>query len=176
MWLPSSSAVFRFGVLAAALAISLESGAATAADTCTHGTGAPWPAAGDWIIHDTGFALTGLDGLVVECGQDAVSIVDPALPERTSGPARIWLLPEPPLGDWPEARLLANGTEAYSRMTIAEGGSGGAEYRLTAWVALQDGTLIIEQQRQFEPGFGGIASDAWTLVWNLLAEAMPAPE
>lgn len=156
--------------------MALEPATASAADTCTRGSGAPWPASGAWIIHDAGFVLTGLDGLFVECGQGGVSIVDPELPERSSGPARVRLLPEPPHGVWPETRLLANGPEVYSRMTVAEGGSGGPEYHLTAWIALQDGALMVEQQRQFEPGFGGIASDDWTLVWTLLEGALPAPE
>jgi hypothetical protein len=68
-----------------------------------------------------------------------------------------------PVGSFPLTRSLERGKASY-RIDVSEGGSGGEERTLTAWVAAGAGYVLLRQTIQAESPGDSAFDPAWTLL------------
>ncbi len=130
------------------------------------------PAAGEEVRevrHRNGLALVLPVDMAVTGTADGF-VVDPG-PFRSMGPVTVRLQALAAAGDdgWPDRRAIGDRVLSYRIDYLGEGGSGGAEYAITARETSALGDVVYTQQAQSELG-----APTFELFWRIVEQVRPS--
>lgn len=118
------------------------------------------------IKHSNGLILDLPDGAFYIMESATGFFISPPDAESVRNPFQIEIALRPgppPEGNWPKTRDMEAATAHY-RIEVAEGGSGGEDYTLTAWIPCLAGYIIVRQTQQAEMPKKPDLSPAWTVL------------